>query len=274
MSEGPTHDLVTTPEQPLQVMPMVPMELLSMAVQRGADVGTLERLAALAEAFDKKRAKKEFDEAMLKVQAVLPPVVKDARNQSTNSSYAKLENIQAVVTPIAVANGFTLSFGTDQSPLPGHYGVTCIVAHSGGPLGVGHERLYRCDVPIDNVGPKGLPNKTATHGFGSSLSYGERYLIKLIFNIRLIGEDDDGQGGREPKQKGPSSLQPATKDLKELAQALWNVLKPVRGAEPNWHAANQWMWDEGIISDTEAAPNLTPERFKTATEKAKEKLKA
>jgi hypothetical protein len=46
-------------------------------------------------------------------------------------------------------------------------------------------------VPIDNKGPKGAQNKTDTHGFGSALSYGRRYLKLLIFDIATT--DDDGR---------------------------------------------------------------------------------
>jgi hypothetical protein len=41
-------------------------------------------------------------------------------------------------------------------------------------------------------GAKGGETKTATHGFGSSMSYGRRYLTLLIFNISTT--DDDGNG--------------------------------------------------------------------------------
>ena len=50
------------------------------------------------------------------------------------------------------------------------------------------------------VGIKGMQNKTQIHGEGSSFSYAQRYLTKLAFNLRIEGEDDDGnKAGRGPE---------------------------------------------------------------------------
>lgn len=231
------------------------------------DVGKMERMFALYKEMIAAKELREFNAAMLRVQSAMPAVVRDSLNPSTNSKYAKLEKIQGVIAPLLEQNGFTISFGTDQSHLADHYGVTCLVSHGG------HERLYRCDVPCDNLGMKGSPTKTKTHGFGSALSYGERYLLKLIFNVRLIGEDDDGNAANRPKPKGPSSMQPPDTTLKELARELWEVLKPVRGAEKNWELANRFMVDEMILTPEESAPNFTAEKFKEIIAKAKAKLK-
>mgnify|MGYP002040969543 CR=1 FL=1 len=52
---------------------------------------------------------------------------------------------------------------------------------------------------MDANGMKGQQNKTATHAFGSSMSYGRRYLLLMVFDIALTNEDDDGQAaGRRP----------------------------------------------------------------------------
>ena len=43
----------------------------------------------------------------------------------------------------------------------------------------------------------GTVNKTKIHASGSTLSYGRRYLLKLIFNLTTVDElDDDGQSRR------------------------------------------------------------------------------
>jgi hypothetical protein len=46
-------------------------------------------------------------------------------------------------------------------------------------------------MPADGKGAKGGDVMTRTHAAGSAFSYGQRYLLKLIFNI-ATGEDDDG----------------------------------------------------------------------------------
>jgi hypothetical protein len=53
------------------------------------------------------------------------------------------------------------------------------------------------DIFADTKGPRGTPNKTATQGFGSTMSYGRRYLKALMFDLVIAGEDDDGTHKRK-----------------------------------------------------------------------------
>lgn len=235
----------------------------------GVDVDKMERMVQLYERITARQAEMDFNEALRGVQSKIPPVVKTSRNPSTNSGYVKMEHIQDIVNPILFDHGFSLSYGTDQSSLQNHYGVTALLAHSNG-----HSRLYRCDVPADTHGPKGQQNKTATHGFGSAVSYGQRYLVKLIFNIRLIGEDDDGNRGQRLKPAGPSSVAAPDPELRIYAEQLWSLMKDIRGPEKNWNKINEWLWREEVIDAAadERAPNFTAAKFKQVIEKVKAKL--
>lgn len=154
------------------------------------DVEKMERLMGLYERMQDRQAKQAFNEAMAAAKQEMPYVVRDARNDQTKSTYARLETISDAVDPVIAKHGFSLSFGTDDCPIEAHYRITCDVAHEGG-----HEKRYHADVPADMTGMKGNQNKTATHGYGSTLSYGRRYLKVLIFDIKIKGEDDDGQAG-------------------------------------------------------------------------------
>lgn len=162
------------------------------------DVEKLEKLLGLQERVVARNAEMAFNAAMRAAQAAMPQVTRDAKNDHTRSRYARLETISAAIKPVITENGFSLSYGTDRSPLDNHYGVTCLVAHS-----AGFSRLYRADIPIDANGAKGIANKTATHAFGSTMSYGRRYLLLMVFDIALTNEDDDGQaaGRRQPPQQ-------------------------------------------------------------------------
>lgn len=152
-----------------------------------ADPERVERFMALYEKAAARKALLAFNAAMSAAQLAMPAVVRDAENKQTNSRYAKLETISDAIDPIIHANGFSISYGTFVSTLPGHYGVRAEVAHVGG-----HTKSYDADVPADTVGPKGNQNKTPTHGFGSTMSYGRRYLKLMIFDVKLKGEDKDG----------------------------------------------------------------------------------
>jgi hypothetical protein len=118
----------------------------------------------------------------------MPIVVRDAVNDQTRSRYAKLETISEKMDPVIQAHGFSLSFGTADCPLPNHYRVTCKVRHN-----AGYSELHHADVPADMLGMKGNQNKTATHAYGSTLSYGRRYLKTLIFDVVIKDQDDDGR---------------------------------------------------------------------------------
>lgn len=159
------------------------------------DIDKMERLMAMQERVVLRNAETAFNHAMQAAQAEMPQVTRDARNDQTRSRYARLETISAAIKPVITKHGFSLSYGTDASPLANHYGVTCLVAHSGG-----FSRLYRADIPTDANGMKGNQNKTATHAFGSTMSYGRRYLLLMVFDIAVTNEDDDGQAAGRRQQ--------------------------------------------------------------------------
>lgn len=160
-------------------------------IQRAAsdpqcDIEKMERLMAMKERMDAKAAEAEFNAALSRVQANMGRVAADATNNQTRSNYATYGKLDKVVRPIYTAEGFSLSFGTEQAQ-EGMVGMVCYVSHAGG-----HTREYRAQVPSDGKGAKGGDVMTKTHAFGSGTSYGMRYLLKMIFNIAIGEEDDDG----------------------------------------------------------------------------------
>jgi len=157
------------------------------------DVDKLERLLAMQERVLEREAERAFNAAMREAQEEMGPVLKNRKNPETHSTYADLEQISRLMDPIIYKHGFSMSFGTADCPYPNHYRVTCSVSHTGG-----FSKDYQADVPIDNKGPKGSQNKTDTHGFGSALSYGRRYLKLLIFDIATTDDDGRGAGNGEP----------------------------------------------------------------------------
>jgi hypothetical protein len=62
----------------------------------------------------------------------------------------------------------------------------------------GHVKTYQIDMPADGKGAKGGDVMTKTHAAGAAASYGMRYLLKMIFNVAVGEDDNDGNGaGRE-----------------------------------------------------------------------------
>lgn len=159
------------------------------------DIEKMERLLAMQERILDRNAKQAFSEAMNAVQEKLRPIAADASNPQTKSKYASYTALDKVIRPIYSANGFALSFGTGDGAPENYVRVTCDVLHT-----AGHEKHYHVDMPADGKGAKGGDVMTKTHAAGSAMSYGQRYLLKLIFNI-TVGEDDDGNGanGSDPR---------------------------------------------------------------------------
>jgi hypothetical protein len=150
------------------------------------DVDKLERLLAMQERILEREAEQKFNASLLAAQDEIRPILRNKTNSSTSSKYADLEAVSDAIDPVFRRHGFSSSFGTADCPLAGHYRVTCRLSHTGG-----HHRDYQADVPADTAGVKGAQNKTATHGFGSALSYGRRYLKLLIADVSTT--DDDGR---------------------------------------------------------------------------------
>lgn len=179
----PPQQMITADQSPAMAM----VEAITRAASDpSVDAGKMERLWAIAKEAQAQQAEREYSEAMSAAQAEMPRIVKTALNKQTSSKYAKLEHVIDQITPVYTKHGFSLSFGTADSPLDKHIRITCETRHAGG-----HKESSWYDQPIDDAGIRGEVNKTPTHGRGSALTYGRRYLTTLIFNLS-IGEDDDG----------------------------------------------------------------------------------
>ena len=161
--------------------------LLAAARDPTVDVGKMAALIAMGNEEKARLAELQFNEALLATQQAMQPIVK--RRKGERHKYAALEDISDAVDPLARQNNLSLSEGMADSPLPGHYRVTATLSHTGG-----HSRHYFFDAPADTTGPRGEANKTAVQGIGSTVSYMRRYLKMLIFDIALVGEDNDGGG--------------------------------------------------------------------------------
>jgi hypothetical protein len=137
-----------------------------------------------------RQAKQDFAIAMAECQSEMPNILKTKDNNQTKSKYESLDALNKVVSPVYTKHGFSVTFGTDtaheiDNPM---IRVTAEVSHKGG-----WSKEYHYDLPYDMAGIAGTINKTKIHASGSTLSYGRRYLLKLIFNLTTVDEhDDDG----------------------------------------------------------------------------------
>jgi hypothetical protein len=191
-----------------------PMTLLEMAVKQNANIDTIERLVALQQQMQARDAEMEFNDAMNRAQMAIGRVAADLTNPQTHSKYASYAALDRKVRPIYTKEGLALSFDTGDSPSPDYVRVLCYVSRGG------HTRTYHADVPADGKGAKGGDVMTKTHAFGAGTSYGMRYLLKMIFNIAVGEEDNDGNGQRLDDLNERLEYIENCRDLDELQQVF------------------------------------------------------
>lgn len=175
--------------------PMVSM-IERVAMDPSIPIDRLEQMMALKERMEdraredeERQAKKEYFAAMSKCQAELPVVVKNKKNEHTRSNYADLAAIEEQAMPVIHKHGFAVSFQPDGYNDKGELRIRWEISHEGG-----HSRDGIGEIPVDGAGSQGKVNKTGTQAFGSTATYGRRYLLCMLFNIST-GDDRDGNRG-------------------------------------------------------------------------------
>lgn len=205
------------PQGPVSQVPAPASEasaILSM-IERAArdpsvDINKLQQLMEMRERVEARNAESAFDRALTSAQAAMGRVRTDSNNPQTKSRYASYGALDAAMRPIYTQHGFALSFNTENPALE-VVRVICRVSHQSG-----HGRTYQIDMPADGKGAKGGDVMTKTHATGSAVSYGMRYLLKMIFNIAVSDKDDDGNAAGSGEKISPAQAE----ELKLLCQAI------------------------------------------------------
>jgi len=216
MNDSPTNQNPAVIEigQPVRGPEIEPMLALVERATRdqSVDVEKMEKLLAMAERLQAKRAESEYDQAMNAAQSEMLPVARDSDNPQTRSRYVSYGALDRAVRPIYTAHGFSLSFGT-RATGPDRVTITCRVSHR-----AGHTERVEIEMPADGKGAKGGDVQTKTHATGSAVSYGMRYLLKMIFNIAVGEYDDDGNAAAGPK-RAQSAYKPGPTPFKRAKPA-------------------------------------------------------
>jgi len=160
------------------------------AMNPDVDVSKMERLYEMKEKIDAKQAESAFNVAMNKAQSEMGRISADCTNDQTKSNYASYAQLDKALRPIYTTHGFSLSFDTGEVVVEGEertIPVYCFVSHE-----AGHTRKYHVDMDASGKGAKGAAVMTKTHASGAAMTYGMRYLLKLIFNVAIGEDDNDG----------------------------------------------------------------------------------
>lgn len=159
--------------------------LISQAIQKGVDVGVMERLLAMRTQLKQESAKEAYDSAMSLFQADCPTIQKTKKvlnkDKIVRYAYAPLEDIVTQVKKFIQAHGF--SYTIDTLVEDGWVTAICKTTHE-----FGHSETSSFKVPIDKEGYMSAPQK-----FASALTFAKRYAVCNAFGILTGDEDDDTQ---------------------------------------------------------------------------------
>lgn len=215
-----------------------------LAKDESVNVDKLERLIAMQERVMAVQAKADFMADFSRLQAELPPVVKNRRiagktkdgGDFASGSYATFDTIQNMLKTILPKFGFMLTFGTSWDK--GNVTVTGKLGHIGGHV----------ETADFMSGGDASGGKNPIQALGSAQSYGMRYTTKALLNIIEVGVDDDGKSAPgvktepKPREQKPAAAAPVDrpKNARELVDDLaadYNKVITVKQRERFWAVA-------------------------------------
>jgi hypothetical protein len=171
---------------PMQIMPaQTPFALMTIAVERGAQVDQLEKLMALHERWEAEQARKAFHAARARFQSLCPEIVKDKEGggNSFKYKYASLPGIIRQVKQPLSECGLTFRWEIDDKGKEHQIEVSCILSHCDG-----HSEHNSMSAMPDDSGAKNDIQQR-----GSAVTYLQRYTLIGVLGIASANDDDDGK---------------------------------------------------------------------------------
>ena len=198
-----------------------------VALDPGADATKLERIVGMYERVKAEEAELAFNAAkgrilkqlagikVVKNKSALYEIDKGKPQKGTYEAfkYAPLEEIDKHLRPLLLEEEMDLSY-SDEPREHGWILIRGRLKH----LPAGHFEDSFMPAPLDTSG-----GKSSVQGVGSTNSYLRRYIACNIFNIVVIGDDDDGNGGAIDEDQTNTLL-----DLIRKARAGPKFLKYMR----------------------------------------------
>lgn len=179
---------------PAVLQAQTPMDMLSIAVSRGASIEVLEKLMALAERQEANKNRRAFDAAIAEAKAEIPTISKNRTVDFTSTKgrthyrYEDLAEIARTIDPILAKHGLHYRFRTHNPPNE-PITVTCVIAHRDG-----HFEENSLSGPRDESG-----NKNGHQAIQSAVTYLERTTLKASLGLAASNEDDDSRATSAPE---------------------------------------------------------------------------
>jgi hypothetical protein len=196
-SEPPVERLPAA--SPSDTAPAVLTLIARMALAPRGDVEKLERMITMYESLKAKEAELSYNAAkgrilkklagikIIKNKAALYEIEKGKSQKGTHEAfrYAPLEEIDKHLRPLLAEEDMDLSY-SDEPMEGGGLLIRGRLKHLPG----GHYEDFFMPAPLDTTG-----GKSGVQAVGSTNSFLRRYVACNIFNIVVVGDDDDGTGG-------------------------------------------------------------------------------
>lgn len=199
---------------------LTPMDMLNRAVQSGASMEMMEKLMDLQERWEKNQARKAFDAALSAAKAKIPVIKKNRKvgytskrtDDSVDFDHEDMGEIARTIDPILSEQGLSYRFRSSQENA--QVKVTCVISHRDGHF----EETTLC------AGADTSGKKNAIQAIGSTLSYLQRYTIKMALGL-AAAKDDDGK---------MSEFEPVSPDQLDELLALADEVEADKAAFCKW----------------------------------------
>lgn len=166
--------------------PITPMQMMQIAIERGANMEMLERLMTLQERYETNEARKAYVAALARFKADPPTIIKNKSASfgagKTAYTYAGLDQIAATIGAALSLQGLSASWRTEQ--VEGRIRVTCELRHA-----LGHSEQTSLEAGADTSG-----SKNGIQAIGSTVTYLSKYTLLAICGLAAGDQDDDAHG--------------------------------------------------------------------------------
>lgn len=184
-TEKPAKTVAIKTVKPHAPAPVSEQDAILSMIERAArdpnvDIEKMERMFAMRERMLASGAKAAYLSALAEMQAELPAAARRGTGHN-NKKYARFEDIIEAIKESMHKHGFSLTFRIDQSQ-GDKVRITGVLGHRDG-----HSEQTDIVLSADASG-----SKNAVQAWGSSVSYGKRYVAVTLLGI-ATEDDDDGQ---------------------------------------------------------------------------------
>lgn len=179
------QQVVEQDNKPVAQQNITPMQMLQIAVEKGADLDQLQKLMDLEERWEKNEARKAYVKAMNAFKADPPTIFKNRRVEFKGTKYdhASLDHVVDRISEAMSQHG--LSFRWDAEQQDSVVSVTCVITHE-----MGHSESVTLQAAPDTSG-----SKNSIQAIGSTVAYLQRYTVLAATGLATQDMDDDGVNG-------------------------------------------------------------------------------